>query len=55
MSKIEKIPRCPYCKSKNISKLREKEFYKCLNCQKEWRINSEWVHKGMKVWIDSLD
>jgi DNA-directed RNA polymerase subunit RPC12/RpoP len=55
MSKIKKKPRCPYCNSKNIRKVKEKDFNKCLNCQKEWRINSEWLHKGMKVWLDNLD
>ena len=55
MTKIKKIPRCPYCNSKNVSKIEGKDFFECLKCYKEWRINSEWIHKGMKVWLDNLD
>jgi len=47
--------RCPYCNSKKINDYSDPEFLECQNCHKNWRKESEWLHKGMKVWLNNLN
>lgn len=52
--KKNKTVKCPYCYSKNIAENEDLKEIECLDCHEKWIRGLEWLHKGMKIWLNNI-
>ena len=46
--------RCPYCNSKKLNEIDESDDLECEICHNKWKKGLEWIHSGMKLWLDNI-